>query len=149
MRRTHRQAHLARHTVIFPLVGPETRYPGSYCPLHALEGFIICEKSSSIQIALSLFKKGDTMTPSRDKQDSAIDKRDFDAHRPLLDDADAEADEQQRGHLRSRAESCLSATNNDDGLLNDVVDEILERDRKKMAKEVVRVSSFAWGVISW
>ncbi|XRM45517.1 Putative monocarboxylate transporter mch1 [Aspergillus tubingensis] len=88
------------------------------------------------------------MTPSRDKQDPAIDKRDFDAHRPLLDDADAEADEQQRGHLRSRAGSCLSATNNDDGLLNDVVDEILERDRKKMAKEVVRVSSFAWGVIS-
>ncbi|TPR07426.1 hypothetical protein CAN33_0027515 [Aspergillus niger] len=88
------------------------------------------------------------MTPSRDKPDSAIDKRDFDAHRPLLDDADAEADEQQRGHLRSRPQSCLSATNNDDGLLNDVVDEILERDRKKMAKEVVRVSSFAWGVIS-
>lgn len=89
------------------------------------------------------------MTPSRDKQDPAIDKRDFDAHRPLLDDADAEVDEQQRGHLRSRAGSCLSATNNDDGLLNDVVDEILERDRKKMAKEVVRISSFAWGVISW
>ncbi|PYI02834.1 MFS general substrate transporter [Aspergillus sclerotiicarbonarius CBS 121057] len=75
--------------------------------------------------------------------DPAIDKRDFDAHRPLLNDVDAGADEQQ-----SRPGSRLSATNNDDGLLNDVVDEILERDRRKMAKEVVRVSSFAWGVIS-
>ncbi|PWY94126.1 MFS general substrate transporter [Aspergillus sclerotioniger CBS 115572] len=79
--------------------------------------------------------------------DPAIDKRDFDAHRPLLNDVEARTDEQQP-HLRSRPGSRLSATNNDDGLLNDVVDEILERDRRKMAKEVVRVCSFAWGVIS-
>ena len=81
--------------------------------------------------------------------DPAIDKRDFDAHRPFLHDVDAGTDEQQPAHLRSRPGSRLSATNNDDGLLNDVVDEILERDRRKMAKEVVRVCSFAWGVISW
>ncbi|RAK96613.1 MFS transporter [Aspergillus ibericus CBS 121593] len=75
--------------------------------------------------------------------DPAIDKRDFDTHRPLLNDVDARREEQQ-----PRPGSRLSATNNDDGLLNDVVDEILERDRRKMAKEVVRVCSFAWGVIS-
>ncbi|PYH90610.1 putative MFS monocarboxylic acid transporter [Aspergillus ellipticus CBS 707.79] len=80
--------------------------------------------------------------------DSAIDKRDFDSRRPLLNDVDPIAEEQDPGRPQSRPRSRLSATNNDDGLLNDVVDEILERDRRKMAKEVVRVGSFAWGVIS-
>jgi hypothetical protein len=37
----------------------------------------------------------------------------------------------------------------DDGLLSDVVDEIVERDRRMMHVEVVRVVSFAWGVVTW
>jgi hypothetical protein len=38
---------------------------------------------------------------------------------------------------------------NDDGLLSDVVGEIVERDRRMMHVEVVRVGSFAWGVVTW
>lgn len=81
----------------------------------------------------------------------AIDKRDFDEHRPLLHDIDTGIDGTGDGRLRS--DSRLSAFRNldggSDGLLNDVVDEIVERDRRKMAMEVMRVCSFAVGVISW
>lgn len=36
-----------------------------------------------------------------------------------------------------------------DGLLSNVVEEIVERDRRKMKREVIRVCSFIWGVVSW
>jgi hypothetical protein len=88
------------------------------------------------------------MTPSHSPGGSLIDKRDFDSNRPLLDDV-----EQYRGTAHSPAES-RSTTDNDrgddsDGLLNDVVEGIVERDRRKLQKEVIRVCSFSWGVISW
>ncbi|KAH1488839.1 putative monocarboxylate transporter mch1 [Aspergillus fumigatus] len=80
----------------------------------------------------------------------AIDKRDFDDHRPLLHDIDTGIDGTGDGRLQS--DSRLFAFRNldggSDGLLNDVVDEIVERDRRKMAMEVMRVCSFAVGVIS-
>jgi hypothetical protein len=36
-----------------------------------------------------------------------------------------------------------------DGLLSEVVENIVERDRRKLRKEIVRIFSFVWGVISW
>lgn len=90
---------------------------------------------------------------------SRIDKRDFDTHRPLLDDGNAESQSAQPSPAvgRSRAGSRRSqrssrsgfGTTSEDGLLSDVVDGIVERDRRKMQKEVLRVISFVWGVISW
>ncbi|RHZ66502.1 MFS transporter [Aspergillus thermomutatus] len=90
------------------------------------------------------------MTGSDQQNESAIDKRDFDANRPLLHDIDAGVDGTREG--RSRSDSRLSAIRSlddgTDGLLNNVVEEIVERDRRKMAMEVMRVCSFVWGVIS-
>lgn len=95
------------------------------------------------------------MAGSSSRGNTPIDKRDFDAHRfdvhrPLLREVDSE-----NGRL-SPAESRFSRTpltndngDDSDGLLHNVVEEIVERDRRKMHKEVVRVVSFAWGVISW
>ncbi|KAL3470721.1 major facilitator superfamily domain-containing protein [Aspergillus californicus] len=82
---------------------------------------------------------------------SVIDKRDFDFNRrsSVSQESDAQED---HALLHSRPNSSLSASNrysdNNDGLLNDVVDEIVERDRRKMAREVIRVGSFIWGVIT-
>jgi hypothetical protein len=87
---------------------------------------------------------------------NSIDKRDFDANRPLLQEIDTEHDPNDRNpgparlrpgsrHSRSSGEGLRS----DDGLLNDVVGEIVERDRLKMQKKVIRVVSFAWGVVTW
>lgn len=97
------------------------------------------------------------MSSSHDLPDPPIDKRDFDANRPLLRDGDTQG---RTGNLspcpRSTPESHLSrlsadsgSRNNDDGLLNDVVKGIVERDRQKIHREVVRAISFAWGVVTW
>lgn len=93
------------------------------------------------------------MTSSQGHTDSPIDKRDFDAHRPLLH---ARVTEGNVGHLtpypRSVPESVSAGSsggNSDDGLLNNVVEGIVERDRKKIHKEAVRILSFAWGVVTW
>ncbi|OQD74954.1 hypothetical protein PENDEC_c009G07191 [Penicillium decumbens] len=96
------------------------------------------------------------MSSSHGLPDPPIDKRDFDANRPLLRDGDTQG---RTGDLspypRSRPESHLSrlsadsgSRNNDDGLLNDVVEGIVERDRQKIHREVVRAISFAWGVVT-
>ncbi|KAL1971333.1 hypothetical protein VTN77DRAFT_285 [Rasamsonia byssochlamydoides] len=79
-----------------------------------------------------------------------IDKRDFDAHRPLLAD---DGYGQARGHRRSLSGSRIARISADDdgrsdGLLSDVVEEIVERDRRRLKKEIVRFFSFVWGVIS-
>lgn len=97
------------------------------------------------------------MTGSDGNADSAIDKRDFDANRPLLQgevENDAQPSPQYRHSRSGSHRSRLSrirrdSANSDDGLLNDVVDGIVERDRQKMHREVVRVVSFAWGVVTW
>ncbi|CAI7630785.1 transporter mch1 [Penicillium manginii] len=94
------------------------------------------------------------MTSSEGQADSAIDKRDFDANRPLLqegaDDEHGQPSPQYR-HSRSgshRSRFSRDSANSDDGLLTDVVEGIVERDRRIMHREVVRVVSFAWGVVT-
>ncbi|KAJ5705850.1 hypothetical protein N7536_001539 [Penicillium majusculum] len=81
-----------------------------------------------------------------------IDKRDFDANRALLQDIDTEQDTTDRSAEPSRRHSWSPANHelgqSDDGLLSDVVGEIVERDRRKMQKEVIRVLSFGWGVVT-
>ena len=93
-----------------------------------------------------------------------VDKRDFDANRPLLlrDSGSASASGSAMGS------SPASLTDDEDGdgederggrgrgfglggasVLSDVVDEIRERDRRKVRMNVVRVCSFIWGVMSW
>ncbi|KAJ5697479.1 transporter mch1 [Penicillium malachiteum] len=88
----------------------------------------------------------------------AIDKRDFDSHRSLLDETHITSHDSQSTPVagRSRAGSRFSrgsshsrnGTISDDGLLSDVVEGIVERDRRKMHKEVIRIVSFVWGVIT-
>ncbi|KAL2821466.1 major facilitator superfamily domain-containing protein [Aspergillus granulosus] len=90
------------------------------------------------------------MTSSSSPSSPAIDKRDFDAYRrPSTHESDAQEDD---ALLRSRPDSRLSMSSrfndNSNGLLTDVVDELVERDRRKMAREVLRIFSFAWGVIT-
>lgn len=87
------------------------------------------------------------MTGFNGRHRASIDKRDFDTNRPLLDGHGDGIDGVERDNQLSRPGTSLS--DGEDGLLNNVVDEIVERDRRKMAKEVVRISSFALGVISW
>lgn len=97
------------------------------------------------------------MPGSNGYSDSPIDKRDFDANRSLLHDGDI-ADNTRGASprpARSRAGSrpprlsAGSGAGSDEGLLNEVVEGIVERDRRKMHTEVVRVVSFAWAVITW
>ncbi|KAJ5370674.1 transporter mch1 [Penicillium cataractarum] len=97
------------------------------------------------------------MPGSNGQTDQHIDKRDFDANRPLLlaSDQHASNEEWNPDSARSRPRSHYSRRSgesgrggSDDGLLSDVVDGIVERDRRKMHKEVVRVISFAWGVVT-
>jgi hypothetical protein len=76
-----------------------------------------------------------------------IDKRDFDANRPLLADHDS-TDEENAPIGRLSADSA-STDRPGESLLNHVVDNIVERDRQKMKKEVIRILSFAWSVVSW
>jgi hypothetical protein len=85
-----------------------------------------------------------------------VDKRDFDANRPLLrsgegssgrstalgdndGDGDGSGEGEGEGYGRGRGGSVLS----------EVVDEIRERDRRKVRMNVVRTCSFVWGVMSW
>ncbi|KAF3400418.1 putative transporter mch1 [Talaromyces pinophilus] len=80
-----------------------------------------------------------------------IDKRDFDANRPLLADH-ASADEESGASDGPRI-SRLSADSDDsdrpgEGLLSVVVENIVERDRAKMRREVMRITSFVWSVLS-
>lgn len=92
------------------------------------------------------------MTGSNGPGNPLIGKRDFDLNRPLLRDGDSS----NGGSRGPSSPSKLSRTppnhdngDNADGLLNDVVDGIVERDRRKLQKEAVRICSFSWGVISW
>lgn len=88
------------------------------------------------------------MTPTNGHGESLVDKRDFDSNRPLLRDVERRG---SPSHSPSTSRSSADHGRGDDadGLLNDVVEGIVERDRRKLQKEVVRIYSFAWGVISW
>lgn len=82
----------------------------------------------------------------------AIDKRDFDRNRQSGSPHEPSAQERD-DLLGSRPHSSLSMSNrfsdNNDGLLSDVVEEIVERDRRKIARRVVRIGSFVWGIVTW
>lgn len=82
---------------------------------------------------------------------TAIDKRDFDANRPFLADHDSMHEESGPAQDEPRTITRLSADSDrpSEGLLSEVVENIVERDRQKMKKEVIRVLSFVWSVISW
>ncbi|CRG83862.1 putative transporter mch1 [Talaromyces islandicus] len=81
-----------------------------------------------------------------------IDKRDFDANRPLL--ADYGTDEEDSRPLgRSEPESRTSRLSGDgdrpsEGLLNEVVENIVERDRQRLKREIIRLLSFTWSIIA-
>ncbi|KAL4936016.1 hypothetical protein BDV06DRAFT_205858 [Aspergillus oleicola] len=90
------------------------------------------------------------MTGSNGQTRLVIGKRDFDTNRRSSTSHEPDAQE-DRAVLGSRPDSRLSATrysDNNDGLLSDVVEEIVERDRRKMARKVVCIGSFVWGVIT-
>lgn len=80
-----------------------------------------------------------------------IDKRDFDANRPLLDHASVDnesgaSDEPQISRLSADSDG---SDRPGEGLLSEVVENIVERDRAKMKREVIRITSFVWSVLSW
>jgi len=99
------------------------------------------------------------MLGSTGQTDQYIDKRDFDANRPLPLASDQEGANEgwnpefgrsrPVSHYSRRSGESRRGAGSDDGLLSDVVDGILERDRRKMHNEVIRVISFVWGVITW
>jgi hypothetical protein len=83
-----------------------------------------------------------------------IDKRDFDANRPFLVDGNGNGIFSGR-RRRTRSESSrISPLSNgsdefSDGLLSNVVDRIVDEDRRKLKLETVRICSFIWGVVCW
>ncbi|EEP79813.1 conserved hypothetical protein [Uncinocarpus reesii 1704] len=85
-----------------------------------------------------------TKRKSRRNGGTNIDKRDFDANRSLLGrvahSEDIEYDRRTGVPGRSSTDS--------DGLLSDVVSEIVDRDREMLKREMVRVGSFIWGVLT-
>lgn len=82
-----------------------------------------------------------------------IDKRDFDANRPLLaghGSADEEPDHaSDEPHISRLSADSDGSDRPGAGLLSEVVENIVERDRAKMKREVIRVTSFSWSVLSW
>lgn len=90
------------------------------------------------------------MTGSNGQSQASIHKRDFDANRPPLRRSfDSGTDGEERGATRRSWSEPRRSADISDGLLTDVVEELVERDRRKIAKEFVRVCSFVWGVVSW
>lgn len=80
-----------------------------------------------------------------------IDKRDFDANRPLLDhvsvnDESGGSDEPRISRLSADSDG---SDRPGEGLLSEVVENIVERDRAKMKREIIRITSFVWSVLSW
>lgn len=67
-----------------------------------------------------------------------IDKLDFDSHRKPASTYDGSGASSPQGLLRD-----------DESLLSNVVDGIIERDRWKMKREVVKYLSFACAILSW
>lgn len=89
----------------------------------------------------------------RHSPSSPVDKRDFDANRPLLfrdTDTDAEDADDELANTNAHGRRSNSAAGADDGdgdsLFSEVAEGILERDRRRMKREIVRIISFIWGV---
>lgn len=79
-----------------------------------------------------------------------VDKRDFDANRPLLDNGEGPSGRSTRpGSFSDEDEDDEGEGTGRGGLLSEVVNEIRERDRRKVRMNVVRTYSFIWGVLSW
>jgi hypothetical protein len=81
-----------------------------------------------------------------------IDKRDFDARQPLLERHRQHGDAVSQTSRLSVSDvdyDTISDDRRNDGLLYEVVEGIVERDRRRMRGEVIRVISFVWGVITW
>ncbi|PGH17112.1 hypothetical protein AJ80_04987, partial [Polytolypa hystricis UAMH7299] len=73
-------------------------------------------------------------SPSGTRRAKIIDKRDFDANRPLLL-RDAEGDTE--GEVSGQGRDDGLDPDDDGDVLGDAVDEIVERDRRMMRREVV------------
>lgn len=119
----------------------------------AITAYLPSHVKATASFLLRLFvlppqRLGSRMTESPRRGSTPIDKRDFDAHRPLLREVDYGRPSPTESRF-SRTSATHDHGDGSDGLLNDVVEGIVERDRRKMEKEVRRVCSFAWGVISW
>lgn len=81
---------------------------------------------------------GDSSEASRRTASVRIDKRDFDVNRsPRPRTGDGVDDRPPTRYADER-----------DGLLCDVVSEIVKRDRELMRREFVRMGSFVWGVLT-
>ncbi len=76
-------------------------------------------------------------SPSR-SVNGGIDKLDFDEHRKPVSTSAGSDDSGLEGLLRD-----------DESLLSNVVDGVIERDRRKMRRAVVRYVSFACAILSW
>lgn len=68
-----------------------------------------------------------------------IDKRDFDEYRKKPSSA----------HNGSEQSGPSGLLRDDDSFLSDVVDGVIERDRRKMKRLVAKYLSFACAVVSW
>jgi hypothetical protein len=71
-----------------------------------------------------------------------IDKRDFDASKPLLRDSSPDEHASSSGSRRRFLDE-------DEDFFSDVVDDIVERDRKRLKRELVKGFSFFCAVLSW
>ena len=79
--------------------------------------------------------------PSRSSSQSRIghvDALDFDSHRKLPSTANGSGASSPHGLLRD-----------DESLLSNVVEGIIERDRRKMKRQVTKYLSFASAILSW
>ncbi len=77
-------------------------------------------------------------SPSR-SVNGGIDKLDFDENRKKPSST----------HHGSEASGPSGLLRDDDSLLSDIVDGVIERDRRNMKRAVSRYSSFACAILSW
>ena len=75
---------------------------------------------------------------SSSEHHGGIDKLDFDSHRKHPSSQDTSGRSSPQGLLRD-----------DESLLSEVVDGVIERDRRKMKREVARYLSFAAAILDW
>lgn len=82
-------------------------------------------------------------TPSKANGNGVvIDKRDYDAHKPLLRDSSPDEPASSSGSGRRFLDE-------DEDFFSDVVDDIVERDRKRLKRELVKGFSFFCAILSW